>query len=348
MPLDRNNWIRTNANNPCPICGNKTGCLISTNGTAACCLRVQAGCAKHIDGSDIQLSRQMGWLHYLKDSQNAVRKGDYPVGIPVKEKSVSPSHWRALQRRFHADINPNALAAFAERMGLSTDNLRIYGTGWDASTRCFSFPMYSGMVRGEENSYDICGFRLRNSSGGKFAVAGSRNGLFMPTHFELVECPFTTGVPLLLVMPEGVTDAVAMADLGFLAIGRPSATGGIDELRSLLAVSKNKQDVIVMADRDPTKWFLDKDRKPVSPYWPGIEGAISTAQAILPYVNTVKIIQPPKGIKDFREWISIEGTDVRNKILNDESTVLNKHRLLKMQKQINDFRPKMKRPDPTT
>jgi DNA primase len=125
----------------------------------------------------------------------------------------------------------------------------------------------------------IIGVRLRTPDGFKYSVTGSREGLFLPNSSDnnLVG-------PLFIV--EGATDTAALLDLGFHNVaGRPSCTGGI-KLLVALATSYRTKEVIVVADGDP----------------PGILGARNLATKLLIYVPTVRVVTPPAGIKDMRDW----------------------------------------------
>jgi len=124
----------------------------------------------------------------------------------------------------------------------------------------------------------MIGIRLRSSSGRKWAVRGSKAGLFWPD-----------GVPAEMrseiVICEGPTDAAAILDLGFDAIGRPSCSGGADLIAALLA--EDSKDVIILADADG----------------PGLSGAKRLAKDLLKVARSVRIIRPHRG-KDARDWIA--------------------------------------------
>jgi phage/plasmid primase-like uncharacterized protein len=122
----------------------------------------------------------------------------------------------------------------------------------------------------------VRGIRLRFPDGRKKAIFGGHDGLFIP------DC-LTYSMPLLIA--EGPTDTAALLDLGFEAVGRPFCTGGT-ALCVELARAHWPLDVVVVADADVC----------------GRRGAESLAAALLPYAHTVRVIQPPKGIKDARAW----------------------------------------------
>ena len=86
-----------------------------------------------------------------------------------------------------------------------------------------------------------------------------------------------------VVVVEGYTDTVAATDLGFVAVGRPSAEGGMDLLPQLL---KNRN-VIIVGDNDAGA---------------GKSGMESAFQTLKPVCKSVVKVLPPEMVKDFRIW----------------------------------------------
>lgn len=122
----------------------------------------------------------------------------------------------------------------------------------------------------------ICGVRCRMTDGTKFAVPGGREGLCVPDYLGDLD-------PLLIC--EGATDTAAALTLGFDAIGRPSCAGGV-KLVALCVVRHNVKRVVIVSDSDP----------------PGQRGAADLARELVRYVHDVRLIQPPDGVKDLRQW----------------------------------------------
>jgi DNA primase len=132
----------------------------------------------------------------------------------------------------------------------------------------------------------VRGIRLRRPGGYKFAVKDGRDGLFLPAGAE------AAGGPLLIC--EGPTDAAALIDMGFGAgavAGRPSCTGGVKLLCELVR-RRRPLEVVVLADGDE----------------PGRRGAANLASVLLAYAPAVRVIAPPEGVKDAREWLRAGGT----------------------------------------
>jgi P4 family phage/plasmid primase-like protien len=88
--------------------------------------------------------------------------------------------------------------------------------------------------------------------------------------------------PILVV--EGASDVCAAYDLGFTAVGKPSAAGKSKELPKLL----NGRNVVVLGENDAGAGRA------------GMEATAKQLQAKCPEVTKV---MPPTGIKDLRQWL---------------------------------------------
>ena len=168
-----------------------------------------------------------------------------------------------LSRRCIGDVNERRLGGIVRQLGVEDWALVAIGLGWTG--RNWSFPMFDQQRR-------CVGIRLRTPGGRKFAEPGSKEGVFLPS------CPL--GGPLLLT--EGPTDAAAMLGLGFDVCGRPSCLGGVNICTELA----RGRDAIVVADRDEV----------------GRRGAQGLAARLLLGSRSVRLIEPPEGFKDVREW----------------------------------------------
>ena len=187
---------------------------------------------------------------------------------------------------FYYNMSPKRLNALARLLGLTPDNLSRMWVGWSDRDNAYSFLLKDG-------EGDVVGIRLRSAvDGSKFAVAGSRQGLHIPTRL---------GKPAELLLTEGPTDCAAALDLGFPAVGRPSCTGATQftiDLVKRLGIER----VVVVGDNDEPK--ADGRR-------PGIEGAMRMATAMAVHAKSVKVILPPAGVKDMRDWLIAGATRPR-------------------------------------
>jgi hypothetical protein len=258
------NWRRVSKAKPCPICEKPDWCLVAADGNAAICARVESS----------KRCGEAGWLHQLRDE--TLWRLPRHIVRQVRLTSAGPRlDLASLAAAYQQAVDPVRLDEFARSLGLSVEALAALGIGWSAENRAWSFPM-------SDTSGHVLGIRLRRPEC-KFAVRGSKEGLFLPT--------MDPADPRLLVC-EGPTDTAALLDMGLAAVaGRPSCTGGI-RLLVELAQRRRPAEVVVVADSDE----------------PGRRGADNLASVLVAYVPTVRVVTPPAGIKDARAWLQAGGT----------------------------------------
>ena len=279
-------WIRVSKKAPCMACHGTDWCTVSGDGLVYKCCRVES--KRPIKNSD----GQPAWLHTAKDV------GTYDLkraGKPVAElPRLKVSEVKALLKEFKLNLTSGRLSAASRELCIPEASLKAFGIGYSNNgTGAYTFPMYDGEGK-------PCGVRLRASNGKKLCVPGSRNGLFIPIGYE--PSPIVDGVcndpyPLLLLLPEGPTDAAAAHALGFTAIGRPSNAGGSAQLAQRLASWSVRHDVVIVADHDEAK-----PRPDGTVWWPGIEGALDVCSKILAHCGKLRFVMPPDDAKDIRDW----------------------------------------------
>ena len=186
----------------------------------------------------------------------------------------APADVSALALEYHAAAEGGGqLDRLASDLGLSVESLRRFRVGWCAREGCSTWPMSDASGR-------IIGINRRFSDGAKRIMPGHRAGLYLPDDLLL-----EPAAPL--VVCEGATDAVAGRDLGFQCVGRFSCSGSV---RFLIGVvrSRRPKAVVIVSDIDA--------------HGAGQRGAESLAAALALYCPSVRVIAPPEGIKDTREW----------------------------------------------
>ena len=94
-----------------------------------------------------------------------------------------------------------------------------------------------------------------------------------------------------VITVEGLTDATAARDLGFVSVGRPSNLAGLGHLRELV----RGRSVWIIGENDLAKRADGTDRHP------GREGVESTFET-LRHICRVKKFFPPPEHKDLRDW----------------------------------------------
>lgn len=261
-------WLRVSKNAPCQVCGKPDWCGISADGAVAVCMRV----------ASMYPAANEGHVHRLRE-----RDEPLPVRrVRTIRVAPAPTDLGHLARQYQAALSLDRLDALALQLGLHADALRAVGVGWISADAVramgiewakdvFAFPMFAGNT--------CVGFRVRDPrSGCKWHLTGTKAGLF-----RVSEQNGTVPPPLFVV--EGATDSCAAWQIGLRVVGRPSCTGGT----TLVARVAHGLDVVVVADFDS--------------HGAGRRGAEALASALLPTVRTLRVIEPPVGLKDLREWV---------------------------------------------
>lgn len=241
---------RVNKKNPCPICGKPDWCGYSEN--VVICMRVTSE----------KESRNGGWVHWLTDR---------PIRPYIKPMVCErPPNLMVLWRRWENKTNFNEVDALAENLGVDTTTLIAIGCA--RSLNAWAFPM-------KDAKGNLIGIRLRGDSGAKWAVKGSKQGLFIPSEYPYC---LDNGTSYIV---EGPTDLSAAMTIGLYAIGRPSCLGQEEMIVDYIREKKVRRAVIV----------TDNDE-------PGLNGA-RKLQSKLPVKSCLWI--PPT--KDIREFVKLGG-----------------------------------------
>ena len=209
-------------------------------------------------------SGDAGWLHILKNVPNVPnRPGLRYQIIPLKRPDKDYS-W--LAERFQQYLNGAALNSLSTNLGITENSLKRLQTGWTG--KAYTFPM-------SDQGGKIIGIRTRFPNGTKRCVKGSRTGLFIPEGLSKSD---------LLLILEGESDTAAALDLGFNGVGRPGCGQATQMLRSFC---KSWDEVVIVGDNDG----------------PGRQGAEKLARSLALYCKQAKVIYPPQGVKDIRQWL---------------------------------------------
>jgi phage/plasmid primase-like uncharacterized protein len=255
-------WKRVSRAHPCPVCGKPDWCLSSADGRAAICARVESS----------KRCGDAGWLHWLADDPAGPRRHVRTVCL-----TAAQADFGSLAAEYRDALDAGRRHQLARQLGVSEASLAELGVGSCALYDAYSFPM-------ADAGGGTVGIQLRRPDGTKFAVRGSRQGLFLPTG------AVSAGIRLLIC--EGATDAAALWDLGYGHVaGRPSCTGGV-KLVCELVRRRRPGDVVIIADADE----------------PGRRGADNLASTLVCYAPAVRVIVPPGGAKDVRDFLRAGGT----------------------------------------
>lgn len=253
--------IRVSRHHPCPVCGKPDWCSVSEDGGVAVCMRTPSG----------KPSKNGGWVHRIGDG----RPRAAPSAPPRRAKPPL-FNAQALITAWTAETSLDAIYGHAESLGVSATALASLGACWSKGHEAWAFPM-------RDDTGTVIGIRLRHEQGRKWAVPGSREGLFFP----MAEMEGNT-----VVVCEGPTDTAAGLTIGLTAVGRPSCLGAMDLFRAF-ARRRNVRRLVILGDNDPPR------RRPDGSWWqPGLEGAMKLSQHCrIPF----KLVVPP--VKDLREWV---------------------------------------------
>ena len=251
-------FTRVTRTNACPVCKHGDWCRVFADGWAEC-MRVRSD----------KPAKSGGWMHRVAEGGPRVLAQAAPPRGPTPGINATTMH-----RAWLANTKTEALGAFAAELGVSVPALAAVGAAWAPPHAAWAFPMCDGYG-------NVVGIRLRNERG-KFAVRGSRQGIFLaavPAQKTLFVC-------------EGATDTAAAVELGLFAAGRPNCCCGGLEVRTYARRHECAKAVIVS----------DNDK-------PGLDGARKVgAELRMPWA----IYVPPA--KDLREFYRLGGG--RNMIEN--------------------------------
>lgn len=192
----------------------------------------------------------------------------YRAPVPAP-KPVPIINSGRLLREWATSTKKDWIERLAKSLGVSVEALSTLEPVWAAPHRAWAF----GMRDGDGN---LVGIRLRSENGDKWAVTGSRQGLFIPN----------CSANKTLFVVEGPTDLAAALTLGLWGIGRPSCSGGMDLILSLVRRLKPSR-AVLCSDNDE----------------PGVRGAENLANH-LPIPSCM--FCPPS--KDLRSFLQSGGT----------------------------------------
>lgn len=247
-----NQWLRVNKKHPCKVCGRQDWCTYTDSGS--CCMRVK---------SEVPM-RNGGWLHRLDNPIPYFQ----PIRKAIEDRSIDAS---GIFRTWANNTDTQKLNEFGVSLGVDTDALMSIGCAWATPYSAWAFPMKQADGR-------VIGIRLRNEAGDKWAVKGSKSGLFVPETYP-IDFDGT------LWLTEGPTDLAAALSLGLFSIGRPACLGQESLILNYLRLI-NARRLVIITDNDE----------------PGIRGA-EKLQSQLPILSCVW----PPPCKDIREYLCLGG-----------------------------------------
>lgn len=261
-------WHNATKSDPCPICHKPDWCNLANDGSVVICHRIESP----------HPAKGGGWIHRLADRDETATARKTLPSLRLGAMTFSSSRNFAYAEgvcvpkldfaRVHASYDNDAvlLDGLALELGVEAFALKALDVRFNHMDSCWSFPM-------RDASGKIVGLRYRELGGSrKWSARGSRDGLFYDPEGTCVKTLYIT---------EGASDTAAALSLGLVAIGRSSCTSGTPLIKELLARLRPSS-LAIIADNDA----------------PGLAGARALSQEL----GNARIITPPKGYKDLREW----------------------------------------------
>ena len=194
------------------------------------------------------------------------------LNLSKKKKRLKPTsiNWEGLTELYNSDLYKEA--RLQKLWNVSSNSLLQFRVGWDGEA--YTFPMYNIVGSG------LCttGIQRVWLDGRKKAVHGSQLGLFIP------ECLDDNTIFIV----EGVSDAVAVYDLGLDVIGKPCATYG-DKIIQHFLIESDIHSAIIIPDKG----------------WAGIKSGVNIVKALKDIVSCN--VFAFDGDNDIREYISKVG-----------------------------------------
>lgn len=245
-------WFRVSKHRQCSVCAHDSWCTY--NDKWHCCMRIASE----------KPTKNGGWLHAVDGSIATIPTSKEPLVVPPP---FDAEFW--WESKLHT-VDVFRLEPRAKAMGLPVESLHMIG----AVPHCdyTAFPMRNAKGK-------IIGIRIRSDEGKKWAITGSRQGIFTMTCYDLQDDDPTHGVVL-----EGPTDTAAAAMMGLRPIGRPSCLGCEDTVCDY-ASNHGMTHLTIVADADG----------------PGIDGAKKLADHARSKGKTIRVVTC-SGHKDLRAW----------------------------------------------
>ena len=290
-PPSLGGWVRVGKHLPCPVCGRPDWCGVAADGSAAACMRVEAGSVRRLKNG--------AWLHRFGDGGDRDPRRPsgggaalpLPPASPPADAVADAAKLNRLMDHYRRAITPRQREQLAASLGLSSPRPLIdLGVGWSGYHPGYAFPCRDGLGR-------LVGIQIRGSDGTKRLVRGSRQGLFLPWDLRTM----SRSVPL--VVCEGASDTACcldlayqqlrclfLSDLPWRPVGRPNWACGGDLIEQLiLGLHPDRHvDLVVVADNEPAG--------------DGLRGARELVEQLRGCVRRIGLLVPEA--KDLRERVA--------------------------------------------
>ncbi len=278
--MTRQPWRQVNKTKPCPACDSDHWCAWS--GDLLKCERI----TEPPHGMErVKLSGSGALFRPARPSGNG-RANWKP------RPTTAPTQWAKDAERCAAALSADGLGRLAAELNATAEALQSLGVGyanaadlerWRAGFAgdgpkpegAWTFPERDGGGR-------IVGLSLRAPDGRKGFPKGAKRGLIIPANVHAKPDP--------VLVVEGASDEVACEVLGLTAVGRPSNSGGADDVAKML----DGRGLLVVGENDAKE----------TGEWPGRDGAKNVARQLASIRgDAVTWALPPGEAKDIRAWL---------------------------------------------
>jgi hypothetical protein len=335
----------------CPICGGKEKCSATADGLYFC-WRTHSDIPGWIHFKDSD--NGFGVLRSTSDdlprpSRNghAGCAGHGGIAGPQAKAKEDPPLQAILDA---AKAGPEELRQLADMLGVSLAALQALGVGYEpqASER----DPEHWLIPERDAGGKIIGLTRRYANGVKRQYPGSKRGLTFDPTMPLASTTMPLASTMVthkstILVPEGASDVAAALTMGLCAVGRPNNLGGVELLRQLLrpagemlwpvgggeekkvlaatsavaaSTAATSAEATVATSAATIVIMAERDQKPDGS-WPGMDGAVRTAQRLADAWNEpVAYALPPDGQKDIRSWL-VAQLAAQNVNLDDQATL---------------------------
>jgi hypothetical protein len=268
--------LRVTTRERCPICKRGDYCCRSANGEIVLCMRVESRRRSK--------NKMGGWIHLLTEPLPVVTARERPRAEPILD-------WNAEAKRMF-DAGERERERLSGVLGVSLNALEqlLVGFGFDnyRHAEFSSWPEWNAAGK-------VVGIVRRYMDGAKRIMRGGHHGIYFGH--------LATEMPGPVFLPEGGSDTAALLSVGVNVVGRPSNTGGVDDLVRKLKFVRKPLVVIGERDRRATECGCGTCMQ----CWPGLAGANQTATALTERLKR-KVAVKFFPSKDAREWLRANKT----------------------------------------
>ncbi len=257
--------------------------------------------AEHLDVDEDTLTRLgVGWVPIVEFKDRKDYRGWWAiperdangevVGLSLRSRNGDKVMYPGSKRGLVFEANPDHKSS---TVTYQQDEYNWVRTK-DAGIECPVCGKPDGCLLSKDDPEDpsavIC---IREEDGSKRTMKLGHLHVLKETRNRRVKASVLPNSDYPVVVVEGMTDTAAAMGLGFVAVGRPSNIGGLDQLATLV---RGRQVIIVG----------ENDEKPDG-FWPGREGMLAAAEAVSRTATDIVTMMPPSDCKDLRSWITAHG-----------------------------------------